>query len=167
VKKKLDIAEMQLKNSKKAESGSGQQVITPNREWFQTRNDRLKEKESLRLDGYSKKKRLTVQEREELKKTISSAKTAEDRARFEMKKCEKFQVREAKKSQRSSRLNSFNDEKFISSSDSKKSSSSSLKRKRPSSSFENELVNVPKIDKIRNKSSTMKKQPPSKRKKKH
>lgn len=55
----LDRADKQLK----------QKESEPKREWFQSRNERLQEKDKLRLDSYNgKKKKLSKEEREKMPK---------------------------------------------------------------------------------------------------
>lgn len=51
-------------------------MSTPKREWFQSRHERIQEKEQLRLDTYNgkKKKKLSKEEQEEIEKKKSSMK---------------------------------------------------------------------------------------------
>ncbi|CAF3839226.1 unnamed protein product [Adineta steineri] len=100
----IDRAERQLKQAKAS-------ITAPEREWFQTRNERMKEQEKLRLDTHSnKKKKFSKEEREEIQKTKSTPKTADDRVKFEMQKVSQFQSRhptEMKTKKRSRDASSF------------------------------------------------------------
>ncbi|CAF0910034.1 unnamed protein product [Didymodactylos carnosus] len=165
--KQLDKAQSKLSSEKK-QNGEGQPVN--DREWFQNRADRQKEKETLRLGNHSKKK-LSKQEREQMKKKTSSSKTAEGRAEFEINKVAQFQIREAKKAQRSNRLYAYEDK----TSSNKNTRKMPVKRRQPSSSFASELTRVNKTNKPTRKQSSSGQrpakrsnsgQPPAKRRRK-
>jgi len=85
----LDKAEKQLKTPTT--------MSTPKREWFQSRHERIQEKDQLRLDTYNgkKKKKLSKEEQEEIEKKKSSMKNADDRVKFEMQKAAQFRARHA------------------------------------------------------------------------
>ena len=45
------------------------------REWFQTKSDRMKEQDQLRLDSYNGKKKLSKEQREEIQKAKLTPRT--------------------------------------------------------------------------------------------